>query len=91
MRSTINLMNIKPAPAENFRRGVPAPVTLMNSFRVPAIQIAGGGNSDVGNPTGSPDVGVRSSFKHCLRKIDLWVAGKMPHPQADHIDLCRGD
>ena len=25
MRSTIDLMNIKPAPAENPRRGVPAP------------------------------------------------------------------
>ena len=46
MRSTIDLMNIKPAPAENPRRGVPAPLTLMSSFRVPAIHIAGGGDSD---------------------------------------------
>ena len=53
MWSTFNLMNFKPVQAENSRRGVPAPVALMSSFRVPAMYIAGGGNSDLENPTGT--------------------------------------
>ena len=77
MRLTINLMNIKPG---NSRRGVPAPVTLKSSFRVAAIHIAGGGNSDVGNPTGTLDVGTRCGFGHCLRRIDLWAAGENVRP-----------
>ena len=67
MRSTINLMNIKPLEAGNSRCGVPAPVTLMSSFRVPAIHIAGGGNSDTQNPDGTLDVGARCGFGHCFR------------------------
>ena len=58
MQSTINLTEIKPVQAGNPRRGVPAPVTLMRSFQVPAIHIAGGGNSDVENPNGTLDVGA---------------------------------
>ena len=53
MQATINLMNTKLAPAKNARRGVPVPLTPRRSFRAPAIHIAGGGDSDVENPTGS--------------------------------------
>ena len=42
MRSTINLMNIKPVQAGNPRSGVPVPVPLTSLFRVPRAQIAGG-------------------------------------------------
>ena len=77
MRSTIDLMNINPVPAENSR---PAPVTLMRSFRVPAIQIAGGGNSDGEIPNGSPDLGARRGFGHCLMRIDPWAAGENARP-----------
>ena len=80
MRSTIDLMNIKPAPAENPRRGVPAPLTLMSSFRVPAIHIAGGANSDVENPNGPLDLGARRGFGHCLVTIDPWAAGENARP-----------
>ena len=80
MRSTINLMNIKPVPTGDSGQGVPLPVTPSRSFRIPAIHIAGGGNSGRQNPTGSPDVGVRSGFEQRLRRIDLWAAGENARP-----------
>ena len=76
MQSTINLSEIKPAPAENPGRGFRLP----SSFRVPAIHIAGGGNSDVENPNGTPDLGARRGFGHCVMRIDPWAAGENARP-----------
>ena len=92
MQSTILLTEIKPVLAVNPRRGVPAPVTLMISIWVPAIHIAGGGNSDVENPNGTPDIGARRGFGHCLMKIDPWAAGENARPSSrpPHI-YSRGD
>ena len=80
MQSTINLTEIKPVTAVNPRLGVPAPVTMMRSFRVPGIHIAGGGDSDVENPNGPLDLGARRGFGQCLMRIDPWVAGEKTRP-----------
>ena len=68
MRSNTNLMIIEPVHSGNSRRGVPVPVTLGRSFRVPAIHIAGGGDCDIQNPNGALDLGTRRGFGHCFRK-----------------------
>ena len=80
MQSTINLMNINPVPAKNARRVVPVNVPLVRLFGISKINPAGGGDSDVENPAGSLNFGVRRGLGRCLMRIDPWAAGEHARP-----------